>query len=65
LILISIYFKGGLIMLKNIILTILFFVSLLLVIKGNSITGYFGLSIMFIGMAGVIFELYIYNKKYQ
>jgi len=52
-------------MLKNIILTILFFVSLLLVIKGNSITGYFGLSIMFIGMAGVIFELYIYNKKYQ
>ncbi len=52
-------------MLKNIILTILFFLSLFLVIKGNSITGYMGLGIMFIGMAGVISELYIYNKKYQ
>lgn len=52
-------------MLKNIILTILFFVSLFLVIKGNSIAGYTGLAIMFIGMAGVISELYIYNKKYQ
>ena len=52
-------------MLKNIILTILFFISLFLVIKGNSIEGYTGLIIMFIGMAGVISELYIYNKKYQ
>lgn len=52
-------------MLKNIILTALFFVSLFLVIKGNSITGYAGLTMMLIGMAGVISELYIYNKKYQ
>lgn len=52
-------------MLKSIILTILFFVSLFLVIKGNSISGYTGLIMMFIGMAGVISELYIYNKKYQ
>lgn len=52
-------------MLKNIILTILLFVSWFLVIKGNSIAGYTGLAIMFIGMAGVISELYIYNKKYQ
>lgn len=52
-------------MLKNVILTILFFVSAFLVIKGNSIPGYTGLAIMLIGMAGVISELYIYNKKYQ
>lgn len=52
-------------MLKNIILAILFFVSVLLVIKGNSILGYSGLAMMLIGMAGVISELYIYNKKYQ
>ncbi|MCR1951979.1 MULTISPECIES: hypothetical protein [unclassified Clostridium] len=52
-------------MIKNIILTVIFFLSMFLVIKGNSINGYLGLLFMFIGMAGVIGELYIYNKKYQ
>ncbi|GAA0086881.1 hypothetical protein UT300007_33220 [Clostridium sp. CTA-7] len=52
-------------MVKNIILTILFFLSMFLVIRGNSINGYLGLLMIFIGMAGVITELYVYNKKYQ
>ena len=52
-------------MLKNIILTILFFISLFLVAKGNTILGYNGLVIMLFGMSGVISGLYIYNKRYQ
>ncbi|MBS5886171.1 hypothetical protein [Clostridium sp.] len=52
-------------MVKNIILTVIFFLSMFLVIKGNTINGYSGLLIIFIGMAGILGELYIYNKKYQ
>ncbi|MDC4241326.1 hypothetical protein NE398_14310 [Clostridium tertium] len=52
-------------MVKNIILTVIFFLSMFLVIKGNTINGYLGLLIIFIGMVGILGELYIYNKKYQ
>ncbi|GAB6168896.1 hypothetical protein JCM1393_13560 [Clostridium carnis] len=50
---------------KKLIYGILFLVSMFLVIKGNSMVGYSGIAIMLLGMAGLIAELYIYNKRYQ
>lgn len=50
---------------KKIIYIVIFIISIILVIKGNSITGYGGLSIMALGLAGLLSELYSYNKKYQ
>ncbi len=52
-------------MVKKIIYTLIFIISIILVIKGNTINGYNGLIIMFIGLAGLLAELYSYNKKYQ
>ena len=39
--------------------------SVFLVIKGQRIEGYFGLSIMLVGILGLLAELHIYNKKYK
>ena len=52
-------------MVKKIIYILVFIISMILVIKGNTIHGYNGLLIMFIGLAGLLAELYSYNKKYQ
>lgn len=52
-------------MVKKIICILVFIISMMLVIKGNKINGYSGLIIMFIGLAGLLAELYSYNKKYQ
>lgn len=52
-------------MLKKILYVILFIISLGLVIKGNTIPGYSGLAVMTIGLAGLLTELYMYNKQYQ
>ena len=52
-------------MLKKIFYIILFLISLGLVIKGNTITGYNGIVIMVIGLVGLLTELYMYNKQYQ
>lgn len=50
---------------KKLIYAIVFFLSIFLVVKGNTMTGYTGLGIMFIGLAGILSELYLYNKRYQ
>jgi hypothetical protein len=42
---------------------IIFIFSVFLVIKGQSIKNYLGLLIMLIGLLGILFELYLYNKK--
>lgn len=52
-------------MLKKLIYVIVFIISLVLVVKGNRIPDYKGLIVMFIGAAGLLSELYIYNKGYQ
>lgn len=52
-------------MLKKIVMFIAFIIFMFLVVKGNSIVGYSGLSMIIIGLIGVVSELYIYNKKYQ
>lgn len=50
---------------KKIVCVFGFIISILLVIKGNSVNGYNGLIIMFIGLTGLLIELYSYNRKYQ
>lgn len=52
-------------MLKKLIYVIVFIISLVLVVKGNRIPDYKGLIVMGIGAAGLLSELYIYNKGYQ
>jgi uncharacterized membrane protein len=49
---------------KILIMFLFCILSIFLVIKGQSIKGYFGLSIMLVGLAGLLLELYLYNKKY-
>ncbi|MGL5646563.1 MAG: DUF6903 family protein [Clostridium sp.] len=51
-------------MLKNLVKLALFFIAIILVIKGGGILGYKGLSMMFLGIAIIVGELYIYNKQY-
>ncbi|CDG03090.1 DUF6903 family protein [Clostridium chauvoei] len=50
---------------KKLIYAIVFFLSIFLVVKGNTMAGYAGLGVMFIGLAGILSELYLYNKRYQ
>lgn len=51
-------------MFKNIIKLVLFLLAVVLVIKGATIVGYGGLGMMFMGVAIILGELYIYNKQY-
>ncbi|MGL5411617.1 DUF6903 family protein [Cetobacterium sp.] len=51
-------------MLKNIVKLMLFIIAIILVIKGATIIGYAGLGMMFLGIAIILGELYIYNKQY-
>lgn len=50
---------------KKIIHAILFVIFLGLVIKGNTIIGYKGIGVMLVGLAGLLSQLYLYNKQYQ
>ena len=52
-------------MVKKIIYILVFLVSIILVVKGNRVHGYNGLLMMILGLAGLLGELYSYNKKYQ
>lgn len=52
-------------MIKKILYTVVFILSIIFVIKGKSINGYMGLSVMMIGLIGILSELYLYNKRYQ
>lgn len=51
--------------LKALIIVLGFILSISLIYKGLRIRSYFGLAIMLIGLAGLLFELYLYNRKYQ
>lgn len=50
---------------KKLIYIIVFLISIFLVIKGRDINDYVGLLMMFVGLAGVLSEVYLYNKQYQ
>jgi hypothetical protein len=49
---------------KILIMFLFCILSIFLVIKGQSIKSALGLLIMLIGLAGLLLELFIYNKKY-
>ncbi|MFL0267479.1 DUF6903 family protein [Candidatus Clostridium radicumherbarum] len=49
---------------KILIMFLIFIFSVFLIIEGQTIKGYFGLLIMLVGLAMIIVELYLYNKKY-
>lgn len=51
--------------LKALIIILGFILSVSLVYKGLRIRSYLGLIIMLIGVAGLLFELYLYNRRYQ
>lgn len=50
---------------KNIIMAILFFVFLGMIIVGQKTVSLGNLGIELLGLAGLLVELYIYNKKYK
>lgn len=50
---------------KKILNLIIFIISLILVVKGRTITNYYGLMMMFVGLIGILGEIYLYNKQYQ
>lgn len=50
---------------KKILYLIIFIISLILVVKGRTITNYYGLMMMFVGLIGILGEIYLYNKQYQ
>lgn len=50
---------------KNIIMTILFFVFLGLIIVGQKTVSVANLGMEFIGLAGLLVLLYLYNRKYK
>jgi len=50
---------------KKLIYIIVFLISIFLVIQGKSINNYIGLLMMFIGLGGILSEVYLYNKQYQ
>jgi len=50
---------------KKLIYIIVFLISIFLVIQGKSINNYIGLLMMFMGLGGILSEVYLYNKQYQ
>ena len=50
---------------KNIIMAILFFVFLGLIIVGQKTVSVANLGMEFIGLAGLLVLLYLYNRKYK
>lgn len=51
--------------LKNIIMGILFFVFLGMIIVGQKTVSLGNLGMELLGLAGLLVELYIYNRKYK
>lgn len=49
---------------KTLTMILVFCLSVFLIIKGQSIKSGSGLLMMIIGLAGLLLELFIYNKKY-
>lgn len=50
---------------QNIILALIFVVSIVLVFVGQKYIGYAGLGAELIGLVGVIAVLYTYNKRFK
>ena len=50
---------------KNIIMAIVFILSVVLIFVGQKNIGYMGLLIEIIGLAGIVGVLFTYNKKYK
>lgn len=50
---------------KNIIMGVLFFVFLGMIIIGQKTVGLSNLGLELLGLAGLLGELYIYNRKYK
>lgn len=50
---------------KNIIMAVLFFVFLGMIIIGQKTVGLGYLGLELVGLAGLLVELYIYNRKYK
>lgn len=50
---------------KNIIMAVLFFVFLGMIIIGQKTVGLANLGLELVGLAGLLVELYIYNRKYK
>ncbi|MCH4285329.1 MULTISPECIES: DUF6903 family protein [Bacillota] len=50
---------------KNIVMAILFFVFLGMIIVGQKTVSLGNLGMELLGLAGLLVELYIYNKKYK
>lgn len=50
---------------KKLIYIVIFLISIFLVIKGRDINNYIGLLMMLVGLAGILSEVYLYNKQYQ
>lgn len=49
---------------KILVSLISFFLFVFLIFKGQRVKGYLGLGIMFVGLTGILVQLYLYNKKY-
>lgn len=50
---------------KNLIYLLIFAVSIILIAVGQTNIGLAGLCLMLVGLLGILFLLYVYNKKYQ
>ena len=50
---------------KNIIMAVLFFVFLGMIVIGQKTVGLGNLGLEIAGLAGLLAELYVYNRKYK
>ena len=50
---------------KNLILIVIFIVSMALIFIGQKNIGYMGLATEIVGLAGLLAVLYVYNRRYK
>ena len=50
--------------LKNIIMVVIFIISVFLTFIGHKIISYKGLAMMLLGLIGILVVLYLYNQTY-
>ena len=50
---------------KNILMAVIFTVSIILVIFGQRKIGYLYLFIQFLGLAGILYFISLYNERYK
>ena len=49
---------------KTLCMLILCIIAVFLVIKGQILQGYYGFSMMLVGVSILLVEIYLYNRKY-